>query len=65
LIDAVLARGDLQDYDLAEAARADLLRRAGDEPEAYASYRKALSLALSEPARRFLQRRLKELSEGR
>ena len=30
LIDAILARGDLQDYHLAHAARADLCRRLGE-----------------------------------
>ena len=31
LIDAILARGDLQDYHLAHAARADLCRRLGQD----------------------------------
>jgi RNA polymerase sigma-70 factor, ECF subfamily len=61
LIDAILARGDLQDYYLAHSAKADLLRRIGNVPEARAAYGKALSLTQLEPARRFLQRRLREL----
>ena len=58
LIDAILARGDLRDYHLAHAARADLCRRLGRTPEARASYERALDLTLQEPERRFLERRL-------
>jgi RNA polymerase sigma-70 factor, ECF subfamily len=61
LIDAILARGDLTDYHLAHAARADLCRRLGRTGEARASYELALSLARQEPERRFLERRLAEL----
>jgi RNA polymerase sigma-70 factor (ECF subfamily) len=60
LIDAILARGDLIDYHLAHAARADLCRRLGRTGEARASYEMALSLARQEPERRFLERRLAE-----
>jgi len=62
LIDAILARGDLGNYHLAHAARADLFRRLGRTAEARASYERALSLAQQEPERRFLERRLAELS---
>ena len=61
LIDAILARGDLGDYHLAHAARADLYRRLGRTAEARASYERALSLTRQEPERRFLERRLGEL----
>jgi len=61
LIDAILARGDLADYHLAHAARADLCRRLGKTAETRASYERALTLARQEPERRFLQRRLAEL----
>jgi RNA polymerase sigma-70 factor (ECF subfamily) len=61
LIDAVLARGDLLDYHLAHAARADLCRRLGRTAEARASYESALALTEQEPERRFLARRLGEL----
>ena len=61
LIDAILARGDLADYHLAHAARADLCRRLGRTAETRASYERALTLARQEPERRFLQRRLAEL----
>lgn len=63
LIDAILARGDLANYHLAHAARADLCRRLGRTPEARASYERALSLTQQEPERRFLERRLGELPD--
>ncbi|HEX6750534.1 MAG TPA: RNA polymerase sigma factor [Longimicrobium sp.] len=61
LADAILARGDLDDYHLAHAARADLLRRLGRVDEARAAYERALALARQEPERRFLSRRLTQL----
>jgi RNA polymerase sigma-70 factor (ECF subfamily) len=64
LIDAILSRGDLQDYCLAHAARADLCRRLGKKAEARASYAKALGLARPEPVRRFLAKRLNALAES-
>ena len=63
LIDAILTRGDLTDYHLAHAARADLCRRLGRMAEAQISYRHALNLTQQEPERRFLQRRLCELQD--
>jgi RNA polymerase sigma-70 factor (ECF subfamily) len=60
-IDAILARGDLANYYLAHAARADLCRRLGRSVEAEASYRRALTLTQQEPERRFLERRLGDL----
>ena len=63
LIDAILARGDLADYSLAHSARADLCRRLGRRGQARASYERALSLTRQEPQRRFLERRLRELTE--
>jgi RNA polymerase sigma-70 factor (ECF subfamily) len=62
LIDAILQRGDLADYHLAHAARADLCRRLGRSAEARAAYERALALAQQEPERRFLSKRLRELS---
>jgi RNA polymerase sigma-70 factor (ECF subfamily) len=61
LIDAILARGELAEYRLAHAARADLCRRLGRAVEARASYQRALALTRQEPERRFLERRLAEL----
>jgi len=62
LIDALLANGKLSDYHLAQAARADMYRRLGRVVEAQESYRQALALARQEPERRFLARRLAEVS---
>ncbi len=62
LIDNILARGDLKDYHLAHAARADLCRRQGKDEDARISYERAITLAKQEPERRFLERRLKELA---
>ncbi|HKE60607.1 MAG TPA: RNA polymerase sigma factor [Pyrinomonadaceae bacterium] len=61
LIDDLLAREQLSNYLFAHSARADLCRRLGRIPDARASYEKALALALQEPERRFLARRLEEL----
>ncbi len=61
LIDAILARGDLADYHLAHAARADLCRRLGRTAEARAAYQQALTLTQQEPERRFLERRIANL----
>jgi len=61
LIDAILARGELREYHLAHAARADLFRRLGRKSGAAAAYQRALELAVEEPERRLLERRLKEL----
>jgi len=61
IIDSICARGELKDYHLLWAARADLLRRLGHWAEATESYRIALTLASSEPERRFLERRIREI----
>ncbi len=61
LVDAILARGDLSDYRLAHAARADLCRRLNKTADARESYQRALALTRQEPERRFLERRLAEL----
>jgi RNA polymerase sigma-70 factor (ECF subfamily) len=61
LIDAILVRGDLADYQLAHSARADLCRRLGRTQEARESYQRALALTRQEPERRFLERRLSEI----
>lgn len=60
-VDAILARGELRDYHLAHAARADLCRRLGRTADARAAYAQALKLAQQEPERRFLQRRMAAL----
>jgi RNA polymerase sigma-70 factor (ECF subfamily) len=62
LIDAILSRGDLADYHLAHSARAELCRQLGRTADARISYERALALAQQEPERRFLERRLADLS---
>lgn len=61
LIDTILARGDLLDYHLAHAARADLCRRLGRTAQAREAYQRALELAQQQQERQFLSRRLAEL----
>jgi RNA polymerase sigma-70 factor (ECF subfamily) len=60
LIDAMLERGELVDYQPAHASRAELLRRLGRVEEARSSYERALALTHQEPERRYLARRLAE-----
>lgn len=62
LIDALLNAGELKEYRFAHAARADLYRRLGRVEEARASYLRALELTQSEPERRFIGRRVAELT---
>jgi len=64
LVDGILARGELADYQPAHAARADLCRRLGRHAEARAAYVRALELTRQGAARRFLERRLRELPPG-
>ena len=64
IVDAILARGDLRDYRLAHAARADLCRRLGRTADARTAYERALALTKQEPERRFLERRLAALGES-
>lgn len=63
LIDALLERGELENYRLAHAARADLCRRLGQHYEARAAYHRALELTHQAPERRFLERRLAALGQ--
>lgn len=59
-IDEIAKGGELDQYYLLHAARADLLRRLGLREAAAASYRRALDLATNDSERRFLQKRLRE-----
>jgi RNA polymerase sigma-70 factor, ECF subfamily len=61
LIDELAASGELEDYHLLHAARADMLRRLGDNEAAAKSYEAALKLATNDNERRFLERRLSEM----
>ena len=64
LLDDLEGAGELVDYHLLAAARADLLRRAGRFADAAASYRRAIDLAANDGERRFLERRLREVRHG-
>jgi RNA polymerase sigma-70 factor (ECF subfamily) len=65
LVDDILGRGDLGEYRLAHAARAELCRRLGKVDDALAAYQRALALTRQEPERRFLERRIAEVSAAR
>ena len=60
-VEAILGRGELGDYHLAHAARADLNRRLGRWGEARAAYQRALQLSQQGADRLFLERRLAAL----
>ena len=62
IVDAILTRGDLSQYRLAHAARAELCRRLGRAADARASFERALQLTHQEPERRLIERRLQELA---
>jgi RNA polymerase sigma-70 factor (ECF subfamily) len=62
LVDDLIASGGLPDYYLLPATRADLLRRLDRQAEASDSYREALEMAATEPERRYLSRRLAEMT---
>lgn len=63
LLDELEARGDLRNYRLLPAARADLLRRLSRWAEAADAYRRAVTLVTNEAEQRFLWRRLREAEE--
>jgi RNA polymerase sigma-70 factor, ECF subfamily len=60
-IDALLEQGELANYYLSHAARADMCRRLGRTVEARSSYEKALALTQQEPERQFLEERIRRL----
>ena len=62
LIETLAEAGDLDNYHLLYAARADLYRRAEDNAESSENYKRALELVTNESERRFLERRLREVS---
>jgi RNA polymerase sigma-70 factor (ECF subfamily) len=63
VVDALLARGELAEYRLAHAARADLCRRLNRDADARASYEQALQRTHTAPERRYLERRLAALKK--
>jgi RNA polymerase sigma-70 factor (ECF subfamily) len=62
LVDELAADGKLDAYYLLPATRADLLRRLNRGPEAIVSYRQALELVSTDPERRYLTRRIAEIT---
>ena len=62
LIDAIATSGDLDDYHLLHSARAELLRRMGSKEESAKAYLRALDLVTNDSERRFLERRLHEVT---
>lgn len=64
LIDELLTRGELREYHLIYAARADFCRRLGRSAEARTGYEQALQLVKQQPERRFLERRIAEFDEN-
>ncbi len=61
LTDLLVASGELRDYHLLYATRADFLRRLGRYAEAGAAYGEALTLARTDSERRYLTGRLDEV----
>ena len=61
-VDEIGAAGELDDYALYHSSRADLLRRCGRTDDAAVAYRRALALVGTSPERRFLERRLAEVT---
>jgi RNA polymerase sigma-70 factor (ECF subfamily) len=61
LVDELDRQGDLTDYHLLPAARAELLRRLGRHAEAAESYRRALALVSNDAERKHLDKRLREI----
>jgi RNA polymerase sigma-70 factor, ECF subfamily len=65
IINGLFDEGDLENYHLLHAVRADLLRRIGSGNEAAKSYLRAIELVSNEQERSYLQQRLRELEDGR
>jgi len=61
LVDAIIQRGDLANYHLAHAARAEYCRQLGQIDAARQAFEQAITLAGQDPERRFLQRKLDSL----
>ena len=61
-VEALLARGELQDYHLAHSARAEFCRQLGRDDQAREAYLRALQLTRQDPERRFIERRLAALA---
>jgi len=64
LVTRLATSGELRDYHLLPATRADFLRRLGRNSEAADAYREAVNLARTEAERRYLNKRLQAVSTG-
>jgi RNA polymerase sigma-70 factor, ECF subfamily len=62
IVNAMTARGELQDYYLLHAARADFYRRLGENQAAKNAYQQALALTQLEPEKRFLREKIDQLN---
>jgi hypothetical protein len=65
IIDAILSRGDLQNYYLAHSACGEFLRRLRNVGQAKLAFERALSLTQQEAEQRFLRRKLSEIDRFR
>lgn len=63
IMNALASNGDLENYHIFHSARAELLRRSGLREDAAKSYSRALELVTNDSERRYLQKRLKEVSK--
>src|SRR4029077_362895 len=64
MIDELGASCELDGYYLFHAARADILRRLGRDTEAAEAYRRAVSLTTNQVEQNYLNRRLREATQG-
>ncbi len=62
VVEAIRARGELTDYYLLHAARADFYRQLGQIEAAKAAYLEAIALTQQEPERRFLRDKIAEIT---
>ena len=62
LMEELASGRDLENYHLLHAAKADMQRRLGRFSEAAKEYEKALSLVTNESEKRYLERRLREVT---
>jgi RNA polymerase sigma-70 factor (ECF subfamily) len=61
LMTELATASDLENYHLLHAARADMHRRLGRNPDAAEEYQKALALVTNDSERRYLEKRLREV----
>jgi RNA polymerase sigma-70 factor (ECF subfamily) len=61
LLEPLMADGELENYHLLYAVRADFFRRLDSPTQAAENYKRALALATHDSERRFLERRLREV----